>query len=88
MMRWAPNDQTTVRDGADVDGGDAVSPTTGRMAGDSMVRYLLDAVAASVVGLGARSVVVAVALALVVATLLIGLTADEAAAVARWCPKC
>lgn len=88
MMRWVPNDQTTAYDGAGVDDGEAVSPTKGRPTGDSMVRYLLDAVVASMAGLGARSIVVAVAMALIVATLLLGMTADEAAAVVRWCPQC
>lgn len=88
MMRWTPTDPTNARDDAGSADGDALAPTTGRVMEDSMMRYLLDAVAATVAGLGARSVVVAVTMALIVATLLLGLTADEATAMVRWCPQC
>lgn len=88
MMRWIPTDSTDVRDDAGFSGGDAVPATTDRVAGDSTLRYLLDAVAAAVAGLGARSAVVLMVMALVVATVLFGLSANEASALARWCPAC
>lgn len=87
-MRWTPVDSTTARNEAGFVDGDAETPTTGRMAGDSMMRYLLDAIVASVTVLGARSVVVAVVMALIMVTLFFGLTADEATAIARWCRTC
>ena len=72
MMRWTPE---TVAESSE--------------ARDAVVgRDLIDAVVASVAGLGARSVVFAVMVALIVLTLAFGLSTQEAFAAAGWCPKC
>lgn len=88
MMRWTPADMNGVREVAGSARADAVPETTSRIGDETTVRYLLDAVVAAVASLGARSVVVALVMAMIVATLLFGLTANEAAAYARWCRAC
>lgn len=80
MMRWEPTNTDKV--------GVTQTESAGRGPEVSAARYLLDAVAATVAGLGTRSVVIMLVMALIVATLLFGLSGDETAAYARWCPSC
>jgi len=72
MMRWTPN--TTTESSEVRDAGAA--------------QELFDAVVGAVAGLGTRSVVFAVMVALIVVTLVFGLTTQDAMAAGQWCPKC
>lgn len=88
MMRWNPTDMNDVREAAGSDFADAAPGTTSRGSDPTTVRYLFDAMVAAVSSLGARSLVVTLLMAMIVATLFLGLSANEAAAIARWCPQC
>lgn len=88
MMQWKPADTTDVRDGAGVTA-ERHQPRTGDQAGgDPTERFLLDVVLDAFLRLGTRSVVIMAVVAVIAATLLFGLAADDAAAMVQWCPRC
>lgn len=72
MMRWTPN--TTTETTADRD---AVA-----------VQGLIDTVVGVVARMGTQSVLLAVTIALIVATVVFGLSTGDALAGGRWCPSC
>jgi hypothetical protein len=72
MMRWTPNTTTDVSEVRE----------------DGVVQEFLASVVGAVAGLGGRSVVVAAMVALIVLTLVFGLSADDALAGARYCKLC
>jgi hypothetical protein len=72
MMRWTPENVT--------ESTEATEP--------SSVQYLLDAVLVTLGRLNTRSLLLMVLLALVVATLVFGLSTQDSMAQLRWCPKC
>ncbi|MDP9366517.1 MAG: hypothetical protein M3Q10_20215 [Chloroflexota bacterium] len=88
MMRWTPTDVDGVREETDSARTGAAPRATNPVGDGTFVRYLLDAVAATVVGIGARSAVLLVVMAVIVAALLFGLSAGEAAAGVQWCRTC
>ena len=88
MMRWTPTDVDGVREETESARTGAAPRATDPVGDGTFVRYLLDAVAAAVVGIGARSAVLLVVMAVIVAALLFGLSADDTTAAMRWCPGC
>lgn len=75
MMRWTPN---TTADVSEVS----------QDRDPASLQALLDAVVASVAGMGARSVVVGVMVALIVMTLVFGLSTEDALAGVNFCRNC
>lgn len=75
MMRWTPNATADVSE---------VSQDRGPVA----VQALLDAVVDVVARMGGRSVLLGVMVALVVLTLVFGLSVDDALAGANYCRSC
>jgi hypothetical protein len=71
MMRWTPDSVSAVADDQQPVGAKA----------------LLEDLVASVLRLGVPTLYVSVAVALVVLTLLFGLTVQEADALGKWCPN-
>ena len=88
MMVWNPNVSVGFRDDSDVVTEGAAHQIKGKERGIPAIQFLLDAVADVVARLSMRSVAVALVLALVVAAILFGLSADDASAVGLWCRKC
>jgi len=75
MMRWTPSTTTDVSEVShDRDGG--------------IVQELFDSVVGVVAQIGSRSVLLAVMVALVVLTLVFGLSTQDALAGANWCRSC
>ena len=87
MMRWSPMVADGAREETDSLRADAAPAGPSPTGEPAALRDLLDAVLATVSSLGARSVVVLV-MALIVAALVFGLSADEAAAGLQWCRAC
>lgn len=87
MMRWEPTGVNVVREDIGAVHTDAAPAGTSPVGDVTTLRYLLDAAVASMSSLGARAVVVLV-MALVVAALVFGLSADDVAAGVRYCPSC
>ena len=75
MMRWTPN---TTADVSEVS----------QERDPASLQALLDALVASVAGMGARSVVVGVMVALIVLTLVFGLSTQDVLAGANYCRSC
>ena len=88
MMVWDPNISANSRGNGDVGAKDGGRQIKGEEQGIPSVQYLLNAVVDVVARLGVRSVAVTLAVALLVAAILTGLSVDEASAVANWCPGC
>jgi hypothetical protein len=72
MMRWTPENTT--------ESPEATEPNS--------VQYLLDAVVVTLARLNSRSFFLMALLALVVLTVLFGLSTQDSLAGARWCPHC
>ncbi|HET7094575.1 MAG TPA: hypothetical protein VFI22_13875 [Thermomicrobiales bacterium] len=72
MMRWTP---------------DTVAEST-EAEESSSTQYLLDAVFVTLARLNSRSFLLMVLLAMVVLTVLFGLSTQDSLAGARWCPRC
>jgi hypothetical protein len=72
MMRWTPSTTTDVSEVSE----------------DNVVREFLASVVGAVAGMGGRSVVVAVMVALIVLTLVFGVSTEDALAGGNWCPRC
>ena len=72
MMRWTPSTPTDVSEVSE----------------DNVVREFLASVVGAVAGMGGRSVVVAVMVALIVLTLVFGVSTEDALAGGNWCPRC
>jgi len=88
MMQWKPVDTTNLRNDAEAPS-ERDQPRSGvQVGGDPADRFLLDAAIDAFVRLGARSVVVMAVVAVIVATLVFGLGADNASAMVQWCPRC
>ncbi len=75
MMRWTPNATTEVSE---------VSQDRDA----TVIQELFDSVVGVVAGMGARSVIVAVMVAVIVLTLVFGVSTQDALAGGNWCPKC
>jgi hypothetical protein len=71
-MRWTPSTTTDVSEVSE----------------DNVVREFLASVVGAVAGMGGRSVVVAVMVALIVLTLVFGVSTEDALAGGNWCPRC
>jgi len=84
MMRW----NYTAAHATDADSSEPTSPVDGRPVEVSPAQYLHAAIASFFAVLGTRSAVVAVMVALVVAAVLLGLSAEEASATMQFCRKC
>lgn len=72
MMRWNP---TTMTESSEADNSE-------------VVHNLFDTVVGVVARLGTQSVLLAVTIALIVATVIFGLSTGDALAGGRWCPSC
>lgn len=88
MMQWKPVDATNLRNDADAPIERDQPRSGGQTGGDPADRFLLDVALDLFVRLGARSVVVMAMVAVLVATLVFGLAADDASAMMRWCRSC
>lgn len=88
MMQWKSVDATNLRDDAEAPIERDLPRSGGQTGGDPVDRFLLDAALDAFVRLGARSVVVMAVVAVLVATLLFGLAADDASAMLQWCRSC
>ncbi|MDQ3695897.1 MAG: hypothetical protein M3464_20090 [Chloroflexota bacterium] len=85
MMRWNMGDT-----GFEVEKNDvSVSAVSGdRSESSSLFGYVVESVATTLARIGVSSVVVAVLVALVIATVVFGFSSDEASALGQWCMKC